>query len=117
LQVNVSGEASKEGFDLAGGLANRPALDALLADVERILALPGVEVRGMMTVAPIVDHADEARPVFARLRELRDELARRYPQAAWAELSMGMTDDFVAAIAEGSTVVRVGRAIFGERLP
>lgn len=115
LQVNVSGEASKEGFDLAGGLANRAALDALLPDVERLLALPGLELRGLMTVAPIVGSAEEARPYFARLRELRDELARRYPQAGWAELSMGMTDDFAAAIAEGSTMVRVGRAIFGAR--
>lgn len=115
LQVNVSGEASKEGFDLAGGLANRAAFDALLPEVERTLALPGLELRGLMTVAPIVEHPAGARPYFARLRELRDELARRYPQAAWPELSMGMTDDFAAAIAEGSTLVRVGRAIFGER--
>lgn len=115
LQVNVSGEASKEGFDLAGGLANRSGLDTLLPAVEAILALPALEVRGLMTIAPIEEDPEQARPVFARLRELRDELARRYPQATWSELSMGMTDDFTAAIAEGATIVRVGRAIFGER--
>jgi pyridoxal phosphate enzyme (YggS family) len=115
LQVNVSGEASKEGFDLAGGLENRQALAALLPDVERIVALPGLALRGLMTIAPIVDDPEQARPVFRRLRELRDELARRFPQASWDELSMGMTDDFEAAIAEGATIVRVGRAIFGER--
>lgn len=115
LQVNVSGEASKEGFDLAGGLENRQALEALLHQVEQIVALPGLAVRGLMTIAPIVDHPEQARPVFRRLRELRDELARRFPQATWDELSMGMTDDFEAAVAEGATIVRVGRAIFGER--
>jgi len=116
LQVNVSGEASKEGFDLPGGIANRAGLEALLPEVERILALPRLEVRGLMTIAPIVADPEQARPVFRALRELRDELARRFPQAAWAELSMGMTDDFEAAIAEGATIVRVGRAIFGERV-
>jgi pyridoxal phosphate enzyme (YggS family) len=116
LQVNVSGEASKEGFDLPGGIANRAGLEALLPEVERILALPCLDVRGLMTIAPIVADAEQARPVFRALRELRDELARRFPQTAWAELSMGMTDDFEAAIAEGATIVRVGRAIFGERV-
>lgn len=116
LQVNVSGEASKEGFDLPGGIANRAGLEALLPEVERILALPCLEVRGLMTIAPIVADPEQARPVFRALRELRDELARRFPRAAWAELSMGMTDDFEAAIAEGATIVRVGRAIFGERV-
>jgi PLP dependent protein len=115
LQVNVSGEASKEGFALAGGPTNQPALSALLPAVERILALPALEVRGLMTVAPLVDDPEQARPSFHALRELRDELAERFPQANWAELSMGMTDDFAAAIAEGATIVRVGRAIFGAR--
>ncbi len=115
LQVNVSGESSKEGFDLPGGLANRAGLEALLPDIERIVALPCLEVRGLMTIAPIVADPDQARPVFRALREVRDELSRRFPRAAWAELSMGMTDDFEAAIAEGATIVRVGRAIFGER--
>lgn len=115
LQVNVSGEASKEGFALAGGLANRAGLAALLAEVEQIAALPALDVRGLMTVAPIVAHPEQARPVFRALRDLRDELARRVPAARWDDLSMGMTDDFEAAIAEGATIVRVGRAIFGER--
>lgn len=116
LQVNVSGEATKEGFNLPGGLSNAPGLDALLPAVEGILALPQLEVRGLMTIAPIVATPDAARPSFEALRELRDELARRYPSGQWGELSMGMTDDFEAAIAEGATIVRVGRAIFGERL-
>ena len=114
LQVNVSGEASKEGFDLPGGVANA-ALSAFLADVERILALPGLRVCGLMTVAPWGSDPEAARPTFRALHMLRDELARRFPQADLSHLSMGMTDDFPVAIAEGATIVRVGRAIFGER--
>lgn len=115
LQVNVSGEASKEGFDLPGGAANRAGLERMLPEVEGILALPRLRVRGLMTIAPYGDDPEAARPTFRALRELRDELARRYPQAHWGELSMGMTGDFEVAIAEGATLVRVGRAIFGER--
>jgi pyridoxal phosphate enzyme (YggS family) len=115
LQFNVSGEASKEGFDLPGGAANRAGLAVLLPELEQLLALPALEVRGLMTIAPIVEDPDAARPIFRTLRELRDELAQSFPQATWNELSMGMTDDFPAAIAEGATIVRVGRAIFGAR--
>ncbi len=115
LQVNVSGEVSKEGFALAGGIANRAAYDLLYAEVERVVALPQLEVRGLMTIAPITGDPDAARPTFRLLRELRDDLARRLPQTRWDDLSMGMSDDFEAAIAEGATIVRVGRAIFGSR--
>ncbi|WP_448337687.1 YggS family pyridoxal phosphate-dependent enzyme [Chloroflexus aurantiacus] len=115
LQVNVSGEASKEGFAVVDGIKNVTAYSAFLRDVEAILQLPALEIRGLMTIAPIVEHPDLARPYFATLRELRDDLARRYPQTGWRELSMGMSDDLTAAIAEGATMVRIGRAIFGER--
>lgn len=115
LQVNVSGERSKEGFDLAGWQERPAALDAFAADVARILALPGVSVRGLMTIAPWVQEPEGARPTFRAARLLRDEIARRFPQAAWRELSMGMTDDFAVAVEEGATIVRVGRAIFGAR--
>lgn len=117
LQFNVSGEESKEGFNLPGGIANQAALEAILPEIEQILALPNLEIRGLMTVAPMVAEPDQARPTFRALRELRDELARSFPQAQWHDLSMGMTDDMAAAIAEGSTIVRVGRAIFGPRQP
>ncbi len=112
LECNVSGEASKYGFPVA------TAADKArwLAEVEAILAkAPGVRVEGLMTVAPIVSQAQETRPVFRALRQLRDELTARFPQANWRHLSMGMTDDFEIAIEEGATLVRVGRAIFGER--
>lgn len=115
LQVNVSGEVSKEGFALAGGIANRAAYDLLYTDLERIVAMPQLEVRGLMTIAPMMDDPEAARPIFRMLRELRDDLAHRLPHTCWDDLSMGMSNDFEGAIAEGATIVRVGRAIFGAR--
>jgi pyridoxal phosphate enzyme (YggS family) len=106
LEVNVSGEASKYGF--------RP--EELPAAVETIAALAGLALQGLMTMAPIAADPEDVRPVFASLRALRDELTRSYPTLGWHHLSMGMTDDFEVAIEEGSTIVRVGRAIFGERI-
>ena len=105
LEVNVSGEASKFGF--------MPA--ELPPAVAHIAGLPALHLRGLMTVAPIVPEPELARPVFARLRQLRDELALQYPTLDLTHLSMGMTDDFEVAIEEGATLVRIGRAIFGER--
>lgn len=115
LQVNVAGETQKEGFDLPGGLANQAGLPGFFEAVAQIVALEHVEVRGLMTIAPYVEQPEQVRPVFRALRELRDELATRFPAAAWHELSMGMTGDFEIAVEEGATLVRVGRAIFGER--
>ena len=114
LQVNIAGEAQKEGFDLAGGLRSE-ALPHFFQDVERIIGLKHLEVRGLMTIAPYVADPEQVRPVFRALRELRDELAVRFPTASWHELSMGMTGDFEVAVEEGATLVRVGTAIFGER--
>ena len=105
LEINVSGEASKYGF--------QP--EELSTAVETIATLPGLALQGLMTMAPIAADPEEVRPVFAALRALRDELARRYPDLDWRHLSMGMTDDFEVAIEEGATLVRMGRAIFGER--
>jgi PLP dependent protein len=98
LQVNVAAEATKGGFSVAE-LA--PALEA-------ISRLPGIEVRGLMTIGPLVEDAEKVRLVFRKLREMRDSLRLEH-------LSMGMTDDFELAIEEGATMIRVGRAIFGER--
>jgi hypothetical protein len=113
LECNVSGEESKAGLAMSD-----PARWAdRLPEVEQILALPNVRVHGLMTIAPIVERPEQARPYFARLRELRHYLSARLagPPETWRELSMGMTDDFEAAIAEGATLVRIGRALFGER--
>lgn len=116
LEVNVSGEETKHGWDAYSWQARATARRALWDDVARILTLPGVAVRGLMTMAPIVDDPEEARPVFAALRALRDALANDFPAAAWDHLSMGMTDDYPVAIEEGATLVRIGRAIFGPRV-
>ncbi|MCS6938291.1 MAG: YggS family pyridoxal phosphate-dependent enzyme [Roseiflexus sp.] len=115
LQVNVSGEATKFGFDLCGWDEQPDIYERFCADVEQILTLPRLEVRGLMTIAPWAPDPEQARPIFRAVRRLRDDLAQRFPAIAWRELSMGMTDDFEVAIEEGATMVRIGRAIFGER--
>jgi pyridoxal phosphate enzyme (YggS family) len=114
LEVNVSGEANKHGFELSGA-ERSGGHGAFVSEVERMLALPFLRVQGLMTMAPVVTYPDQARPVFIAVRELRDDLVRRFPSAGWHHLSMGMTDDFEPAIEEGATIVRIGRAIFGER--
>jgi pyridoxal phosphate enzyme (YggS family) len=83
--------------------------------VQQIAALPALEVRGLLTVAPLGMDVDGTRQVFRQLRELRDRLHERQPGLTLPDLSMGMTNDYVLAVEEGSTMVRVGRAIFGER--
>jgi pyridoxal phosphate enzyme (YggS family) len=110
LECNVSGESSKAGWPMS-----RPeAWDAYRDDFEALLAMDHLEVRGLMTMAPMTEDKELVRSVFGRLRQLRDFLARTYP-GDWSELSMGMTDDFEIAVEEGATIVRIGRAIFGER--
>lgn len=115
LQMNVSGEASKEGFDAARWQADPAVCQRLAQETREILAQPGLDVCGLMTIAPIVDDPEIARPVFASLRGLREVLAETLNHPL-PHLSMGMTDDYGVAIEEGATLVRVGRAIFGERL-
>lgn len=102
LEVNASGEATKYGLEPG----TVPGAVAAIAE------LPGLHLDGLMTMAPIVDEPELARPVFAALRQLRRDLAQRFPALSWRHLSMGMTDDFEIAIEEGATLVRIGRAIF-----
>ena len=103
LEVNVSGEESKDGF----------GPDELRAAFDELAALPQLDIRGLMTMAPVVDEPSQARPYFAQLRELRDELAaRENSSVTLTELSMGMSGDFEAAIEEGATIVRVGSSLF-----
>jgi len=82
----------------------------------RIAALSALEIRGLMTIAPLVDNPEEVRPVFRGLHTLREQLQHELPQCSWQHLSMGMSDDYRVAIEEGATIVRVGRAIFGKRV-
>jgi pyridoxal phosphate enzyme (YggS family) len=83
------------------------------AFVDEVAKLPGIELSGLMTLPPIPERAEDARPYFARLRELRDELRTRHDSLV--ELSMGMSLDYEVAVEEGATMVRVGTALFGER--
>jgi pyridoxal phosphate enzyme (YggS family) len=115
LEVNVSGEEAKHGFEAANWASNDAVKSVLWSQFEAVLALPGLRVRGLMTMAPIVPAPEEARPVFASLAQLRQALQDRF-SVVLPDLSMGMTDDYPVAIAEGATFVRVGRAIFGERV-
>lgn len=111
LECNVSGEESKYGLQ-ADRFAAADQWNQLCAIVESILEQPNLRVRGLMTMAPVAEEAETARPVFRHLRLLRDKLARQFPSADWSHLSMGMTDDFEVAIEEGATMIRIGRAIF-----
>lgn len=104
LEVNVSGEATKYGF----------TPEQLSAELPALLKLPHLRVRGLMTMAPYSDNPEDARPVFRALRELRDEMQATHNHPL-PELSMGMSGDFVPAIEEGATLVRIGSSIFGAR--
>ena len=102
VQVNISGEPQKHGVppEEAAGV------------VAQALRLPGLRVRGLMGMGPLVPDPEAARPYFRRLRETRDRLREALRVAGLEDLSMGMTDDFEVAIEEGAAIVRVGRALF-----
>ncbi len=98
MEVNLTGEQTKYGFKA----------EELDEAVKGIMALPNLEVLGLMTIAPLVSNSEEVRLVFRSLRQLNERFD-------FKELSMGMTDDFEVAVEEGATMLRIGRAIFGER--
>jgi len=114
LQMNVAGEEQKYGFEASNWQQDSAVREQVWQAVKQVLDLPGLNVRGLMTMAPIVDDVEQTRPVFADLAALRDALAADF-DIELPDLSMGMTDDYPVAIEEGATLVRVGRAIFGER--
>jgi uncharacterized pyridoxal phosphate-containing UPF0001 family protein len=105
VQVNQGGEGTKSGV----APSDVPAL------VDAVLARPALDLRGFMSVPPPAGDPEASRHWFAELRALRDREADRCDRA-FPDLSMGMTDDFEVAVEEGATIVRVGRALFGERL-
>ena len=115
LQCNVSGEASKEGFNAQGWESSATLRNTLNETIRHIGDLPHLHVVGLMTVAPYAEDAESVRPVFVSLRQLRDVFAETIRHHTLTELSMGMSGDVDVAIAEGATMVRVGRALFGER--
>ncbi len=106
IEVNVSGEVSKSGAEPS----------RVLELVRQISVMPNLNVQGLMTMPPFFENPEEARPYFVALRRLRDKIeGENIPGVQMKELSMGMTGDFEVAIEEGATIIRVGRAIFGER--
>ena len=105
LQVNVDDDPSKAGF----------GPDDLPAALESLAAFDALEVRGLMTIGRLASDAEAARPTFVALRELSERLRAGGGGSLGPALSMGMTEDFEVAVEEGATIVRVGRAIFGER--
>jgi len=90
-----------------------PAEVAAVADA--VASLDGLRLVGLMTIPPLTAHPEEARPYFAQLRELRDRTRERHAEVL--ELSMGMSLDYQVAVEEGATMVRVGTALFGPRVP
>jgi PLP dependent protein len=107
LEIKISEEPAKTGFE-----PQSPELAALL---ERLPDLRHLQMRGMMTVAPLDEKPDAARDCFRQLRRRQEQFIARYPGLDFSELSMGMSGDFEIAIEEGSTLVRIGTAIFGSR--
>lgn len=100
LEVNVSGEAAKDGF----------GIDDLRTAFSELVGMPRLDITGLMTMAPLSDDAETSRPVFGRLRELRDELRGTHPTLV--DLSMGMSGDYGVGVEEGATLIRVGTALW-----
>jgi len=114
LEVNLSGEESKQGFALYGWKQNPQVQYAFWQVVRKIIQLPNLEVRGLMTMAPFYDNRERTRPTFAQMAELRGAMQAGLGLSL-PDLSMGMTNDYPVAVEEGATIIRVGTAIFGAR--
>jgi hypothetical protein len=111
IEVNVSGEASKYGWD-----ASDEGLWPNLADQFRqICAYHNIEVRGLMTMPPLFDDPEDSRPVYRKLRRLQQFLKEVVSESDWKELSIGTSFDYPVAVEEGATMVRIGTEIFGSR--
>jgi hypothetical protein len=105
VQVNVAGETTKQGL----------VPNEVVNFIQELATLPGLRVRGLMTIAPEVNDPEEARPVFRELRFLAGRLQQVAPAVAMDYLSMGMSNDYVVAVEEGANMLRLGTAVFGSR--
>ena len=105
IQVNTSGEATKSGF----------APDEAEAGIKEIEKMNRIKLRGLMTIGPLAEDEIRVRGCFRKLRNLRDELQKKFSCLDLTHLSMGMSSDFEIAVEEGATLVRIGTAVFGER--
>ena len=111
LEFNVGGEESKSGWNAF----DESRWNELLVDVNEVMTLPNLQIRGLMTMPPIGEMAEFSRPFFQKLKRLQEFFIKQIPQADFSELSMGTSLDYEVAIEEGATFVRVGTAIVGER--
>ena len=111
LEFNVGGEDSKGGWEAV----DETRWEDLLPEVSELLAMPNLQVRGLMSMPPLGTDAEFARPYFQKLRRLREFLTSQFPQANFSELSMGTSSDYEVAVEEGATFVRIGTAIVGPR--
>jgi pyridoxal phosphate enzyme (YggS family) len=111
LEFNVGGEDSKSGWSAQ----DESLWPALVDELAAVIALPNLQVRGLMTMPPIGETAEISRPFFQRLKRLQAYLASQFPGVDFAELSMGTSGDYEVAVQEGATLVRVGTAIVGAR--
>jgi pyridoxal phosphate enzyme (YggS family) len=111
LEFNVGGEESKFGWPAW----EEARWEELLPTLSKILGMDHLQITGLMTMPPLSENIEEARPFFQKLRKLRDYFVSVFPGVKFAELSMGTSADFEIAIEEGATIIRVGRAILGDR--
>lgn len=107
LQVNIAEEDAKHGF----------LEEELWKDLKDIKDLPGIKIKGLMTMAPFTENPEEVRLVFRRLSQLAKRIQQAYPHLEMKELSMGMSNDYQVAVEEGATIIRIGSDIFGRRNP
>ncbi|HEY9077111.1 MAG TPA: YggS family pyridoxal phosphate-dependent enzyme [Anaerolineaceae bacterium] len=111
IEVNISGESSKYGLD-----ASHPEKWQEIASfVRQIYELPGVDIRGLMTMPPFTEDAEQSRPYFRSLKRLQQYLNQEIKGLYLTELSMGTSADYITAVEEGATMVRIGQAILGSR--
>jgi pyridoxal phosphate enzyme (YggS family) len=112
MEFNVSGEASKSGWDIK----RKENWENILPDIEKIIALPKINILGVMTVPPYSIDPEASRPYYKRLHQFQQFIVEHFQLTGFNELSMGMSSDFEVAIQEGSTCVRIGQAILGPRM-
>lgn len=111
IEINTGGEESKSGLDYRAG-AGEAAIELF---VDSMKNYPHLEIKGLMTMPPLWEQPEKARPYFQRLRLLMENLKEKFPSVSWQELSMGTSGDFETAIEEGATMIRIGQAVLGDR--
>jgi pyridoxal phosphate enzyme (YggS family) len=111
LEMNVAGEESKYGWNAQ----TEETWESIVMDVEKVMQLPHLQIKGLMTMPPLFDRPEDVRPYFVKLVHLRDTLVRRIPSLELTELSMGTSSDYEVAVQEGASIIRLGTAIVGPR--